>query len=378
LKIAVNTRLLLKNKLEGIGWFTFESLKRIVLKHPEHDFFFIFDRKYSEDFIFADNVKPVVIGPQARHPILQYIWFEISIPRALNKIKPDLFISPDAYLSLSSKYPDLIVIHDLNFEHYPELMPFIARKYYKYFTPKFARKARRIATVSEFSKEDIAKQYGIGLEKIDVVYNGSNEKFKPVDSVEKDAVKSKLTDGKDYFVFVGALNPRKNLANIFIAFDKFKSVDSSDIRFVVVGEKMYWSSDIKNAYENLKHKDDIIFTGRLESEDLSKVVGSAIGLIYASYFEGFGIPIIEAFNADVPVITSNVTSMPEIAGDAAILVNPESTDQIMDAMHQISTNEELVKGLIEKARSRRKFFSWERTSDNLWDSVLKTIDKNQN
>jgi hypothetical protein len=159
LKIAVNTRLLLKNKLEGIGWFTFEAMKRITKAHPGHHFYFLFDRAYDASFIFGENVTPVVIGPQARHPVLHYLWFEYSVPGALKKINPDVFVSPDAYLSLKTKFKTLLVIHDLNFEHYPENMPALVRKYYKYFTPRFARKASRIATVSRFSKQDIVKQY---------------------------------------------------------------------------------------------------------------------------------------------------------------------------------------------------------------------------
>ena len=223
MKIAINTRLLLKGKLEGIGWFTYESFKRIVASHPEHEFYFIFDRQFDTEFVFADNVTPIVIGPPARHQILHYIWFEISIPRILKKINPDIFISPDSYLSLASKYPDLIVIHDLNFEYFPKNMPWLASKYYRYFTPKFAKKAKRIATVSEFSKNDIVNIYSIDPEKIDVVYNGSGEKFKPVSETVKKETKQQFSNGCDYFVFVGALNPRKNLSNIFRAFDSFKS-----------------------------------------------------------------------------------------------------------------------------------------------------------
>jgi hypothetical protein len=96
--IAVNTRLLLKGKLEGIGWFTFETLKRITQNHPEHEFIFIFDRPFDRDFIFADNVTPVIIGPPARHPLLIYIWFDFQIPKILKKYKADLFLSPDGYL----------------------------------------------------------------------------------------------------------------------------------------------------------------------------------------------------------------------------------------------------------------------------------------
>lgn len=378
MKIAVNTRLLLKNKLEGIGWFTYESLKRIVLSHPEHQFYFIFDRPTNDEFIFADNVSAVVIGPPARHPILHYIWFEISIPRALKKINPDVFVSPDAYLSLASKYSDLIVIHDLNFEHFPEHMQWLVRNYYTYFTPRYAKKAKRIATVSEFSKKDIIKQYGIDPKKIDVVYNGANELFKPIHKEDIKLIKDKFTDGDDYFVFVGALNPRKNLQNIFKAFDQYKDRYKTNAKFVVVGVKMYWSEEIKSVYEKMKYKTDVIFTGRLEPDDLSKVVGSAIALVYASVFEGFGIPIIEAYNAEVPVITSNVTSMPEISGDAALLVDPSSIEQIADAMHKISSDKAFANSLVEKGRKRRADFSWEKTSESLWQSILKTNDNNQN
>lgn len=370
--------MLLKDRLEGIGWFTFESMKRIVTSHPEHDFFFIFDRPYSDEFIFADNVTPVVIGPPARHPVLLFTWYEFSIPRVLKKIKPDVFVSPDAFLSLSSGFPDLIVLHDLNFEHFPEHMPWGYRNYYRYFTPKFARKAKRIATVSQFSKNDIVEQYGVEAEKIDVLYNGSNNTFKPLSDSIKKINKEKYTSGNDYFVFVGAFNPRKNLQNVFKAFDEFKKDDQLNVKFVVVGEKMYWSDEIKESFESMKFKNDVVFTGRLGADVLSGVVGSATALVYASFFEGFGIPIIEAFNAEIPVITSNVTSMPEIAGDAALLVNPSDISDIAEAMRNISTDKELAVTLVSKGRIRKEEFSWEKTAENLWKSIQLTIDNSQN
>ena len=138
MKIAVNARFLLKGKLEGIGWFTHEVLKRVVQNHPEHEFIFIFDRPYHEDFIYGKNVTPIVVPPPARHPILWYIWFEWSVKLVLKKHKPDLFISTDGFLSLSTKVPQLLVIHDLAFEHFPEHLPFKFRYYLRKFTPKFA------------------------------------------------------------------------------------------------------------------------------------------------------------------------------------------------------------------------------------------------
>ena len=117
MRIAVNTRLLLKGKMDGIGWFTAESMRRIVCSHPEHIFYFLFDRKPDPEFLFAPNVIPVVLCPQARHPVLWYMFFEWAIPFALKKYRIDLYVSPDGMMPLHPQVPTLTVIHDLNFEH---------------------------------------------------------------------------------------------------------------------------------------------------------------------------------------------------------------------------------------------------------------------
>lgn len=374
MKIAVNTRLLLKNKLEGIGWFTFENFKRITQQHPEHEFIFIFDRKFDDSFIFSSNISPVVVNPPARHPFLFYLWFEHMIPGVLKKLDADIFVSPDGYLSLKSKVPAHIVLHDLNFEHYPQDVPRLVRKHYRYYFPRYAKKASRIATVSEFSKSDIIKQYNADPEKIDVVFNGANEAFKPIDEDEKSAIKNEFTGGNPYFVFVGALHPRKNLVNLFKAFDQFKLSDQFNTKLVIVGEKMWWTNDIRNAFENLSYKEDVIFTGRLKMEKLSAVVGGAVALTYVSYFEGFGIPIVEAFNSKTAVITSNVTSMPEVAGEAALLVDPFSISSISDAMLKISVDTKLRSELIARGIDQKKEFTWQKSSERLWISILKTLD----
>jgi len=374
LKIAVNTRLLLKDRLEGIGWFTYETMKRITRAHPEHEFYFLFDRKYDESFIFSNNITPFVAGLPARHPFLHYMWFEQAVPKVLKRIKPDIFISPDAYCSLKTDVKTLIVIHDLNFEHYPQHMPWLVRKYYRYFTPRFARKAQRIATVSEYSKTDICDQYGIEPSKIDVVYNGASNLFSPLSLTKKTEIQEKYTHGFEFFVFIGALNPRKNLANLFTAFDFFKNETGSPVKLVIIGEKMWWNGDSKTAFKSMKHKDDVVFTGRLQMPELTEVVGSAIALTYVSFFEGFGIPILEAFKSEIPVITSNVTSMPEVAGDAALLADPFKPDSIAEAMINLFNDRTLRESLIEKGKQRQQEFSWENTAGRLWQSVLKVVE----
>ena len=374
LRIAVNTRLLLKNKLEGIGWFTYESLSRIVKSHPEHEFIFIFDRKYDEQFIFGKNVTPVVIGPQARHPLLFYIWFEFSIPKVLKKYKADIFLSPDAFGSLRTKHKTLLVIHDLNFEHFPQYLPWLVRKYYRYFTPRFVRKATRVATVSEYSKMDIIGQYNIDDAKIDVINNGANPIFKPVSQKIQEETRERYTNGCAFFVFIGAISPRKNLSNLFRAFDIFKESDNQEVKLLIVGEKMWWTGELKEVYEGLKFKDEVIFAGRLAQAELANVIASALALTYVSFFEGFGIPIIEAFGAETPVITSNVTSMPEVAGDAALIVDPRQPGEIAKAMNEIAINKEKRETLIAKGNVRKKLYSWDNTAKKLWQSIEKVYD----
>jgi glycosyltransferase involved in cell wall biosynthesis len=252
-------------------------------------------------------------------------------------------------------------------------MPWLNRKYYRYFTPKFAKKATRIATVSNYSKNDIVVQYNIDPSKIDVIYNGANDAYKPLSAKEILLAKEEIAGGQAYFVFIGALNPRKNLVNLFKAFDTYKKETGSDNKLVVVGEKMYWSGDIKTTFEEMEFQKDVVFTGRLNVDKLIRLIASAISLTYVSYFEGFGIPIVEAFKAGTPVITSNVTSMPEVASDAAILVDPFNPDEIASAMKEITKNEELRNQLIEKGFERSKLFSWDNTAEKLWKTIMQTI-----
>lgn len=372
MRIAVNTRLLLKDRLEGIGWVAYETLRRMVKSHPEVEFYFLFDREPDPMFLFAENVKPVVLFPQARHPFL-FIWFfEYSVKKALNKIQPDLFFSPDGYLSLRSKMRQVAQFHDLNFEHFPQDMPRIHLWHYKRYFPEFARKAHRIVTVSEFSRQDIVDCYGIDTEKIDIAYNGVNEIFKPITEEEKEAVRAKYTGRNPYFMFVGSLHPRKNLARLFIAFDLFKSQTSSNVKLLIVGEKRWWSEPIEQAYSQMRFRDEVVFAGRLSAEDLHLVTASALASVYVSYFEGFGIPILEAFRCDTPVITSNVTAMPEVAADAAKLVDPFSETSIAEGMTEM-LDENIRKALIVKGRERAKDFSWDIAADGIWNSLMSAI-----
>jgi glycosyltransferase involved in cell wall biosynthesis len=375
LRIGVNARFLLKDKLEGIGWFSYETLIRITRDHPEHEFYFFFDRLYHNDFVFSKNITPIVLYPPARHPFLFYLFFEWSIPFALKKYKIDYFISPDGYMSLNSKVPSLAVIHDIAFEHRNNDVGKLMLKYYRYFFPKFAARANRIATVSEYSKNDIIKTYNISEKKIDVVYNGANEIYKPINTALIEETKKRYSDQCSYFVYVGSLNPRKNIANLLKAFDEFKKVDSSNSKLLIIGKVMFNNNHFNAELESMRFKNDVVFTGRLSNEELHLVLASANALIYIPFYEGFGIPIIEAFNCNTPVITSNVTSLPEVASDAAILVDPNNIIDIAKAMHEI-LDDNISEDLKIKMGKRVLDFSWEKTANLLWQSFEKMAKEN--
>jgi len=368
--IAVNTRLLIPDRLDGIGWFTSETLKRITTSHPEHQFLFLFDWQIPDQFVFSSNIEPLSLFPPARHPVLWHWWMEYSVGKILRSRNPDLFLSPDGYLCLSSDTPSLPVIHDINFHHRPADLPFPTREYYRRQFPKFTRKAIRIATVSEYSKQDIAQSYSIDPEKIDVVYNGVNPIFRPVSKEEREKTRSRLTAEEGYFLFVGMIHPRKNLINLLLAFDQFKEFSHDGIKLIIVGEPMFRNRMLWSTLKKMKFRDEVKFIGRQSPEQLRLILGSALALTFVSFIEGFGIPILEAMQCDVPVITSNTTSMPEISGSAALLVDPFSVGSIKKGLLRITEDSKLRDDLIAMGRKQREKFSWEKTSEKLWSSMM--------
>ena len=371
--IAVNTRLLLKDKLEGIGWFSYETLKRISNQHPEHTFLFLFDRPYDPGFIFSENIIPLVIAPRTRHPLLWYTWFEWSLPRILKKHRASMFFSPDGYMPLRLEIPSMIAIHDINFHHRPDDLPPSSRFYYRKYFPLFASHSDRIVTVSEYSRKDIADSYGVSPDKIDVVYNGVNQVFNPLNQEGVTRVRNEYTGGLPYYIFVGSFHPRKNLARLMKAFDLFRDQSPGAYKLVIVGEKMFMTGDIDKTYAKLKHKGDIVFTGRLSPEKLRDLMGAASGLTFVPLFEGFGIPLLEAMNCDIPILTSNVTSLPEIAGKSAIYCDPMDIQDISKGMLSLATQPDLQKALVSEGRIRRESFSWDLTADKVWKSLDKII-----
>ncbi len=369
MRIAINTRFLLPHRMEGIGRFSWEVVRRLVQEHPEHDFYFLFDRPFDQGFIPGSNVHPLVLQPPARHPLLWYLWFEWAVPAALQRIGADVFFSPDGYCSLRAKTPSIMVMHDLAHLHFPDAIPLLVRKYYNYYIPRYLRRAEQIVAVSEFTAQDIHTQYNILSDKIRVACNGADTSFRPLSEAEKAAVRNQYADGMPYFLYVAAMHPRKNAERLISAFDRFKTLSGSPAKLLLAGRLAWQTGELRKVLEASRHRNDIRLLGYVPHEDLPALTGAAFALTYASLFEGFGIPLLEAMQCDTPILCSDTSSIPEVAGNAGLLIQPQYVDSIANGMLQLWQDEHLRHRLVAEGRRQRLKFSWEIAQKVVWKSI---------
>lgn len=368
MRIAVNTRLMQLGKLDGIGWFTYQSLKHLIQLHPQHKFDLLFDRKPEIEPVFDRQVNIHVIGPKARHPLAYLFWMEFRVCNWLNRHKPDLFFSPDGMLSLRYKGKQVPVIHDLNFEHRPRDLRWYDLRYYQTFFPCFAQKAHRIITVSEFSKQDLIHTYTISKSKIYIAYNGINEGYKPVTPDIKHATQKHYSASQAYFIYVGSLHPRKNILGLLKGYSLYlKSGGTS--KLLLCGARFWNTNELDTCITDLNLKTQVIFTGIQNLEVMNILVASAEALCLVSYYEGFGIPIIEAMASGVPVICSQCTAMPEVSGDAALWIDPTDPNTIGTALTKIELSKVLKDELVTKGLIRATLFSWSLTAQKLTEAL---------
>ena len=369
MRIAINTRFLIKDRLEGFGHYTHELLSRLTRNHPADTFDFYFDSDFSQEFVYAENVNARSVFPPARHPLLFYLWYQYALRNVLRSTTPDIFFSPDSFMPLGLGCPSVITVHDVAHKRYPAGIPFEHRKYYQYFMPKFLKEAAHIITVSEFSKHEILKYYPIREDKISVIYNGIGEGYTPVSADEQLVIRKQYTQGYPYFLFVGAIHPRKNVARLIEAYSLFRKTYDGLIKLLIVGRKSWKYRDVERAIVASAYRDDILFTGYAPVRTLGKITASAHALSYVSLYEGFGLPVAEAMACGVPVIVSQNSAHAEIAGEAGIQVDPESIENIARAMRQISDDNTLRDTCINAGLKRSGIFSWDRAAEATYSAL---------
>jgi glycosyltransferase involved in cell wall biosynthesis len=373
MRIAVNAIFLQKNQLEGYGWFVQEVFSRLAKEYPEHEFIFLFDRAYDPGFVFEKNCTAVVVKPAARHVLAFKYWYDLAAAAEVRRQKADVWVQPYGFCSLTSSVPQLLFVHDISFKHFPKQVSWHQRWYYQWGTPRFLKKAKQVLTVSEFSKKDILAHYPIDPDKISVASGASRSIFHNIHWAEKDAIKSGYADGREYFLFVGGIHPRKNLLNLLKAFSLFKKWQKSNMKLLVAGRLAWQYEGLIEKLKTYKYRDDLVLLKYVSDDELAKITASAYALVYPSFFEGFGLPILEAMQSGTPVICSNTSSMPETAADAALLADPNDPASIAKQMLAVYKVETLRDELVQKGKLRAADFSWDITAKLVWNAILKTV-----
>jgi glycosyltransferase involved in cell wall biosynthesis len=346
--------------MEGIGRHLVEVLKKLVVMRPDDQFLLIFDRQPQVDYQIAPHIDIIVAGPPARHPLLYNIWFDWQIPRILKQWRADIFWSPDNFCSLRTNCPTLLTVHDLAYMHYPGHLDRAHQRYYRNRMPGFLNRADRIAAVSEFTARDLLETTQVPANKISVVCNGAETK--PASAIDIADFRNLHTAGRPYFVYVGSIHPRKNVTLLVQAYDQYRQNGGSPWPLILVGRSAWKTNDTQQAIEQALFKEDIRLTGYLPDDQTHKWLAAAGALVYVSLFEGFGMPVLEAMQAGVPVITSANSSMSEVGGKAVITVDPKNLTALALAMQTMSKDADQRGICIQKGLLQAKEYSWAKSA----------------
>lgn len=293
------------------------------------------------------------------------LWTRIALPLALykSKIKPDVMFSPTHYIPRFSPVARVVTIFDLSYLHYPQMFTKKDLWQLTNWSKYSIQSAKHIITISNASKKDIIKNYRVDKNKVTVAYPGFNSSLfyypQPQDKVNDVLNKYKIEG--DYVIYTGTIQPRKNLIRLIEAFKRIEN-----LKLVIVGKtrgegREGWMFDeILKAPKNLGIEEKVIFTGFVPTEDLPFLVSGAKAFALVSLWEGFGIPVVEAMACGVPIIVSDLSSLPEITGKAGLFVNPESVSQIEQAIRTISSDKKLHAKLSKAGLEQAQKFSWKR------------------
>jgi glycosyltransferase involved in cell wall biosynthesis len=308
------------------------------------------------------------------------LWFQLSLPFYLNKQsgnKIDLFHGTMAMLPLAVRMPTVVTIYDLVLEKFPETMYWKNWLSLKTLMKVSARKASKIIAISENTKKDIIDYFGIDEEKIRVIYLGVDSQFSPQpDPNEADALaKYNLTDG--YILSVGTLEPRKNFHRLINAYKMVASSGQKTPKLVIIGGHGWGNEELGKLVRESGLDERVILAGYVPDEDIPVLYRNASVFVYPSLYEGFGLPPLEAMACGTPVITSNLSSIPEVVGDAAVLIDPYNTAEIAQAIASVLKNEGLRDSLRTSGLVRSKLFNWEKTARETHSLYLEVIEESK-
>lgn len=372
MKIGIDANEANVKRKVGISEYVHQLLKEFsTLQVPDFCFTVYLKASPNKDFPReSDTWKYKVFGPSK-------MWTQFALPLklALDSDRPDVFFSPGHYSPRFTQVPRVISIMDLAFHHFPEYFTRKDLAQLRSWTKYSISKADAIITISQASKDDILKLYPVKREKVHVVYPGVKQTLSlqphiyPMKELE-----NKFGIKKDYLLFVGTLQPRKNIKRLIEAFSKVHQ-DSSDIQLIIVGRKGWKYEEILSAPQKYGVKESVKFLDFVADDDLETLYKNALCFVWPSLYEGFGLPVLEAMQYGCPVITSNVSSLPEAGGDAAVYVDPENVEDIVSKIKKVIGNKELRDDMVKKGYQQVKKFSWEKAAKETLEILKEVVDK---
>ena len=367
MRIGIDCRTILnpeKDDLVGITHYTYQLVKHLIHLKDRNEYILFFDKEIAGKNI-AKFSKPWV--KIKYFPFLQYKKFlpvaysHFLISAFLKRENLDILHSPTPYLPVSYNAPSVVTVHDLTIYKFPQLFPPGQFLNVKIIIPNALKTAKKIIAVSQSIKQDLEKIFKIPENKIEVIYNGINkELFNESPKLEIEKIKKQYHIKENYILFLGTLEPRKNIETLIEAYELFQKNSIIKYQLVIAGKEGWMAEKIHKKAAHSPYKNEIIFTGYINPENLNALFSEAKVFVFPSLHEGFGMPVIEAMAKKIPVITSNIESLPEITADSAILINPKKKEEICKALELILNNEKLKIELIKKGFERAKEFCWEK------------------
>jgi len=295
-----------------------------------------------------------------------FLWTQLRLALEMSRVKPEVLFVPAHVVPWIHPKKTVVTIHDVGYEYYPRSYSPFALRYLKMTTKHTVKKADQIIVPSESTRKDLISMYGCDGKKIKVIYHGYNsDLYRKIDDETKiGLVKKKygLGENEDYLFFVGRLEERKNILGMIKAFYKVKSQTNFDYKLVIAGKPGVGYGEMQKLVKDLMIENDVKFLGYVQEEDLPFLLSGADIFLFPTFYEGFGIPILEAMASGVPVITSKTSSCPEVAGEAAILVNPDNIQEIAEGIVRILSDDRLRNTLVQQGFRQIKKFSWDKTA----------------
>ncbi|MDQ1284165.1 MAG: hypothetical protein QG620_513 [Patescibacteria group bacterium] len=357
MKIGIDASRAFVSQRTGIEEYSYQVIKNLANELNDHQVVLYVRKNQKVDFTLPDNWKIKVIR-------WLFLWTQAGLSLELLFHPVDALFVPSHVVPLIHPRNTVVVVHGLEFEIMPEAYSFWGRLYMRASIRNSCRAAKKIIAVSKNTKRDLINLYKIPEDKIEVIYEGVSEKSQIQNIKFQINSKLKIKNSK-FLLFVGRLEKRKNVEGIIEAYKILRDKHNIPHSLVLAGKPGYGYEAVKYKVESSKYKANIVLPGFISEEEKWQLLANADVFLFPTFYEGFGLPVLEAQALGVPVVTSNVSSLPEVGGEAAAYCDPSEPISIADAVYSLIGDKDWRDGIIEKGNENVKRFSWKRCANSI-------------